>query len=280
MSGPVGEKRAAKTRAVRLETWFLVAAILLLLSPALFDLPWLRDATASFGNSRDALYGVVGALVTAGLVNSWSKRRADARDRLRYDGMSKVAFRSLAQTVNDVGRMLLAPVVGADLYAAGIPGFTPEHHRQNLANLQALSIQPDFAPKSGVWDDAVSREKTMANLTALCGQPDFAQHMFRTTSAARRRLQTAMADWAPVMVAVPGANDHLARGWPLSDQVVLLLESWRNLVAVGSVGVPAQSDLDRVTEDYAETIRQYQAWIQELIPLAGLPTRPQPTMVP
>lgn len=269
----LGEKAAVKGRAIRRETWFLIAAIGLLLSPALFDLHWLRDATADFGNSRDALYGVVGALVTAGLVNSWSKRRAETRDRLRYDGMSKVAFRSLAQTVNDVGRMLLAPVVGADLYAAGIPGFTPEHHQENLANLRALSIQPDFTPKSGVWDDVVSRDKVTANLKALCAQRGFPQHMFRTTSAARRRLQTAMADWAPVMVAVPGANEHLARGWPLADQIVLLLESWRHVMTADASGTASPSDLDRVAEDYAETIRQYQAWIQELIPLAGLPSR-------
>lgn len=264
---------AARENPVRRETWFLIAAIALLLSPALFDLHWLRDLTADFGNTRDALYSVVGVLVTAGLVNSWSKRRADTRDMRRYDGMSKVAFRSLAQTVNDVGRMLLAPVVGADLYSAGIPGFTPEHHQENLRNLRALSIQLEFAPTTGVWDDAVNRAELLANLARLCSQPGFPQVMFRTTSAARRRLQAAMAEWAPVIVAVPGANEQLARGWPLADQIVLLLESWRDLSAVVASGPPAPSDLERVVQDYAETIRQYQAWIQELIPLAGLPSR-------
>lgn len=269
----LGQNTASRMRVFLRDTWFLIAAIVLLLSPSLFDLHWLEDATAGFSNTRGALFSVVGALVTAGLVNTWNKKRADTRDKLRYEGMSKVAFRSLAQTVNDVGRMLLAPVVGADLYAAGVPGFTPEHHQQNLANLRALSIQPDFVPTSGVWDDAVGRQQLLVNLRALCSQGGFPELMFRTTSAARRRLQTAMADWAPVMVAVPGANEHLARGWPLADQVVLLLESWRDLTSVVASGSPSPSDLDRVAEDYAETIRQYQAWIQELIPLAGLPSR-------
>jgi hypothetical protein len=264
---------ALKIRVFIGDTWFLIAAIVLLLSPSLFDLHWLQNATAGFGNTRGALFSVIGVLVTAGLVNSWNKRRADKRDKLRYEGMSKVAFRSLAQTVNDVGRILLAPVVGADLYSAGIPGFTPEHHHHNLANLLASSIQPDFAPKSGVWDDDVSRQKLAVNLVALCSQPGFPELMFRTTSAARRRLQSAMADWAPVMVAVPGANEHLARGWPLADQVVLLLESWRHLTAGVASGSHSQSDLDGVVADYTETIRQYQVWIQDLIPLAGLPTR-------
>jgi hypothetical protein len=264
---------ATKIGAFVGDTWFLMAAILLLLSPSLFDLPVLDEATADFRNTRGAVFSVVGALVTAGLVNAWNKKRADTRSRLRYEGMSKVAFRSLAQTVNDVGRMLLAPVVGADLHAAGIPGFTHEHHQQNLDNLRAQSIEPDFRPTSGVWDDAVSREQVLANLIALCAQDGFPELMFRTTSAARRRLQTAMADWAPVMVAVPGANEQLARGWPLADQIVLLLESWRDLLSATASGTPTENVLARVAEDYAETIRQYQAWIQDLIPLAALPVR-------
>src|SRR5690606_32901691 len=105
------------------KNWFLAAAIALMLLPALWDVPWLADVTGGFANTTEALFSVLGVLVTAGLVNNWNRRRSEERDRLRYDGMSKVAFRSLAQTVNDVGRMLLAPVVGANLHAAGIPGF-------------------------------------------------------------------------------------------------------------------------------------------------------------
>jgi hypothetical protein len=128
-------------------------------------------------------------------------------------------------------------------------------------------------PANGVWDDALDSEQLSLNLRALCLQPGFPEFMFRTTSDARRRLQAAMAAWAPVMVAVPGANELLARGWPLADQVVLLLESWRDLKALAASGFPAQNELDQVAKDYAETIRQYQAWIQDLIPLAGLPSR-------
>lgn len=262
----------AKKSGFQRETWFLIAAIALLLSPALFDIEWLAEATAPFQNTRDALFGVLGVFVTAGLINLWNKRRAEKRDKLRFDGMSTVAFRSLAQAVNDAGRMILAPVVGADLHAAGIPGFSPADHQRNLNQLRAIDIDPDFSPQSGVWDEAVHGHALEEVLLRLCALDGFPEQMFRTTSAARRRLQTAMAEWAPVLVAVPGANEQLGYGWPLADQIVRLLESWRTLKTVIASGQDRDAALDRVAAEYVETIRQYQAAIAELVPLSRLPT--------
>ncbi|MDJ0322906.1 hypothetical protein QMG61_03895 [Cryobacterium sp. PH31-AA6] len=252
----------------------LAGAILLILSPALLDFRGLSDATKDVAHTRDALIGLVGILVTARLVDAWSKRRTQEQDKDRFRGISTIAFRSLSQTVNDVGRMLLAPLVGADLYSAGIPGFEKGDHATNLATLGALGIQPQPHAISGFWDQ-IDDHKLGIDLTALCSQPEFAELMFRVTSSTRRRLQACMADWAPVMVTVPEANEELEPGWELSDQLVLLAESWRSLAAAltDRSSLPATAEIDRVRGHYFTTIQQYRSWLEVLQQHAKLPTK-------
>lgn len=254
-------------------SWFLVAAVIIMLTPVLFDIAPIGEFWRPLDNTRDAIYGLIGVLVTANLINLWSKRRADKRDEARFAGISVVAYRSLAQAANDAGRMLLAPVIGADLHAAAIPGFTPDDHERDLFNLEAIGVTTDFLPKTGEWDRDFNLATLEPNLLKLIELPEFVPEMFRRTSRARRLLQESMATWAPVVLTVPRANELLAGGWKFSNQTVLLLESWRKLMVARIENRPSEELVPIVVGDYVQTIRQYQSWIAEIRPLLQLPTR-------
>lgn len=252
----------------------VLAACALILSPSLLDFAAVDTATESFGHTRDAIIGLIGIFITVRIVDTLGKRRADARDKERFQGISTIAFRGLSQTVNDVGRMLLAPAIGADLYAGGIPGFVAADHAANLATRRSLDIEPQIGATSGFWNH-IDDQKLAADLEQLCTHPGFVGLMLRVTASARRRLQESMAEWAPVMITVPAANDELGPGWILADQLVLLAESWRALdlelqVAPGSSPVEA---IDRVQVHYFETLRQYRVWLEVLQKHANLPTK-------
>ncbi|MBC7442522.1 MAG: hypothetical protein H7311_08390 [Ramlibacter sp.] len=254
--------------------WLVLAAIALILSPSLLDLTEVDTATAGFAHTRDAVIGLIGIFITARIVDTLGKRRSDARDKERFQGISTIAFRGLSQTVNDVGRMLLAPAVGADLYSAGIPGFGAAEHAANLAILRSCGIEPQLASTSGFWDH-IDDARLATDLDRLCSDREFVGLMLRVTSAARRRLQQSMAEWAPVMITVPAANDELGPGWVLADQLVLLAESWRAL-AIELDDAPASRPVEavgRVQGHYVETIQQYRAWLDTLQKHAHLPTR-------
>lgn len=251
----------------------LVAAVIILI-PSLLDFEPIDNLTRGAVHTRDAVIGLVGVFVTARIVDTWSRLRTEDRDRNRFRGISTIAFRSLSQTVNDVGRILLAPLVGADLHSAGIPGFSQADHDLNVRLLKSREIEPQAGLAGGFWSD-LDDVQLRTNLLVLCADAEFVTLMFRASSTARRRLQDAMADWAPVMVTVPAANDQLGPGWRLADQLVLLAESWRAL-GIGLFNDPVAPDpvaIERVERHYFEAVSQYRTWLDALQPHARLPTR-------
>jgi hypothetical protein len=254
--------------------WLLVLAMLLILSPAMFDIPSLGSRVVGLKFTLDAVTGLVGVLVTARLVEAWSKRRADERDRERFNGISTIAYRSLSQCVNDVGRTMIAPLIGADLFSAGIPGSTSQEHQRNLLMLASVGLDPAPRQTSGFWDELDSAQM-FARLELLGSRPEFAEVMFLATASARRRLQDSMADWAPVMITVPLGVERLEPGMALADRLVLLAESWRSLalLEVGSETENRSACLSRAMSHYQETIKLYRLWLAELQPLAKLPSR-------
>jgi hypothetical protein len=254
--------------------WLVIVAILVVLSPALLDIEQLDAVTGGFRNTRDAILGLIGIFVTARFVDTWSKKRAQARDKERFIGLSTIAFRALSQSVNDIGRMLLAPLIGADLHSAGLPGFSKADHDADLATLRLLNVTPQEKQSSGFWD-SIDHEKLHHDFQVLCTHREFVQQMFRVTSNARRRLQESMADWAPVMVTVPEANEQLNPGWKLADALVVLAERWRELETRLERGAIAH-DVDaigNVWAAYEETISQYRTWLDALQVPAKLPTK-------
>lgn len=253
--------------------WALGLASLLILSPALLDIPALGGFVVGLQYTREAVIGLLSVLVTARLVQSWTKRRSDERDRERFESISTIAYRSLSQTANDVGRIILAPLNGADLFSAGIPGFSPADHQRNLVILHSVQLAPYDKQVSGFWSepDYLRMDSELEKLTT---NSEFVEVMFRATSAARRRLQDSMADWAPVMITMPQGVEKLEPGMALADQLVLLSESWRALAhARQSCATEERCEcLARVQQHYQQSIRRYRVWLDSLQVLAKLPS--------
>jgi hypothetical protein len=271
--GNAGGSMATTDRSItRTSSLLLVVAVVVILSPSLLDVAGIDLDEAGVKYTSDAVLSLVGIFITARVIDAWSRRRQAALDTRRFAGISTIAFRTLSQTVNDVGRMLLAPVIGGNLYAAAIPGFTPEHHAENLESLRLSNVDPQRQALSGFWD-SIDDAKLVADLRVLCADPEFVDRMFRVTAGARRRLQESMADWAPVMVTVPEANEQLEPGWLLADRLVELAESWRSLgIDLAEQRDPAVAT-ERAVGHYRGTILSYRGWLEELQLRAKLPTR-------
>ena len=280
--GPIGGKLrgiiSSMARFARRHS-LVVLASLLILSPSVLDWNGVSAATRNVSHSRDAVLGLIGIFVTARIIDILGKRRAEKHDKERFQGIATIAFRGLSQSVNDIGRILLAPVVGANLYAAGIPGFTEEDHVANIAQLNRLNVEPQSPATSGFWNQ-IDVEKLAVDLTTLSTSEEFVKQMVRTTSLARRLLQKSLAEWAPVMITVPAANDELHPGWILADQLVLLMESWRSVAFQMSTGSDIRLEGVRARTHYLETVRQYRSWLEQLQGHAKLPSRGFVTSLP
>jgi hypothetical protein len=248
----------------------ILFAVLLLLLPGILDLEVLGAAAKPLTNTIAAIFSVIGVLVTARLINRWTAEREEEQARQRFQGLSRIAFRSLSQVVNDVGRMILAPPLGIDLRLAGIPGFTAAEVDEYMAARRAAGMPDAAQPKSGFW--APSDNDDLAKLfRVLATQSAFAPAMFVVVSKARRRLQDAFADWAPVMVSVPQAMEELEHGWELSDCLVRLLERMRTLaLSPGSIN---PSDIEHALAQYLLTVSEYRQWLEMLQIRAQLPSK-------
>jgi hypothetical protein len=227
-------------------------------------------AAEPFTNTIAAVFAVVGVLVTARLVNRWNALREQDEAVARFRGLSRIAFRSLSQSVNDVGRMILAPVLAIDIRVLGIPGVDRQDVDDYLRPIRRAGAAPRTGMVPGFWRD-VDDEALVRQMTALLRDPDFAAQMFLMTARARRRLQDTLADWAPVMVTVPGAAAELDAGWDLSDALVRSLERWRLLALEGD----GASDVDRqvAVDDFINAVRHYRSWLDALQGRADLPTK-------
>lgn len=247
---------------------YLVLGMLLLASQSIFDhigVEWARTN----GNTIGAISAVVGVVVTIYFINAFSELRVARQEEQRFRNIKKIAFRSLSQTVNDLGRRLIAPVSGVDLHRAGVPNVT----REEVTNYQERLLRNGLEPlsvSSGFWG-SISHQTLDSRLKILTKDPSFVEEMFRCTSKARRELQSALADWAPVMVRVPMAYEDLAAGWPLADELVQLSEAWRSIEVLQEYG--REFDSAEARDIYARTLTSYRSWLEQLQSNAELPTR-------
>lgn len=251
-------------------TPLLVLAVLLLLLPSVLDVAPVGQFAEPLTNTIAAVFAVIGVLVTARLVNRWNALREQEEAIVRFRGLSRIAFRSLSQAVNDVGRMLLAPVLGIDLRVLGIPGLDRHDVADYLAPAARAHSSSTTGVISGFWQ-TLSDDELAERTRRLMSEPDFAAQMFLMTARARRRLQDTLADWAPVMVTVPRAAGELDAGWDLSDALVRSQERWRLLAQAGDAST--ETDRERALIDFVDAVRQYRTWLEGLQGRADLPTR-------
>lgn len=243
-----------------------LAAVILLLLPALQDLPALQ----SFADRYQHSIAAVATLVSVLLITTLISRRQDAATKRRFAEIEKIAFRSLSQAVNDAGRRIVAPILGVEMQKTGIPGAVLG---ENDEFAKLVSHLPQVELTSGFWTEVTSTE-IRQRLDSLLDAPGFANHMFRKTAESRRQLQSALAEWAAVMVLVPDASAKLTAGWQLYDQLVDLAESWRGVHHERAAGKPV-CDACR-HRAYLLTILvnvEYLLWLSELQLWAKLPTK-------
>jgi hypothetical protein len=251
------------------KSWlYLLLGLGLLSSQAVFDYVFVEWATTN-GNTLAAASAVVGVLVTIYFINAFSDMRLARQEEQRFKNIKKIAFRSLSQTVNDVGRRLIAPIAGIDIFQAGIPHVTED----DVARYRNRLAENDLAPlsaNSGFWG-SIPTETLVRRIEKLSKDPSFIDEMFRASSRARRDLQSALADWAPIMVRVPRAYEDLSAGWPLADHIVRLTEAWRTIQIAQRDG--GDLELDEVCRIFVETVWTYRDWLEQLQANAELPTR-------
>ena len=135
------------------------------------------------------------------------------RDEQRQQKVSQLAYASLAQSANDAGRKLLAPLNGADLYALGIeaeerePGCATPTASANRERLRRFGFDAAFTDTRGTWDD--QRPQLEGRLVELLADQEFVRFLFRRVSRVRRELAAAAAQWAPTMFSDPDRTDDL-----------------------------------------------------------------------
>lgn len=217
-------RRADQPGLLRRNGIVLVAVVFVAL-PALVDIPspLTRYLDEHLPHTLDAATALLSIFVIARVIESWNTER----DRRRFAKISEITFRGLSQQVNDVERMLLAPLTGIGLAASGIPGFTEEDHRRDLERLERAGIAATPTPPSGFWWGHLDPATLRRTAGALARQPGFAQAQFLVISAARRRIQDSISDIAAVAVTLPDASVELDRLGTMADQLVSCLEAWR-----------------------------------------------------
>lgn len=216
-----------------------------------------------------AIGSAVAFVIASLLVGAWLKNREI--DRLTP--VSTVAYRSLAQYVNDAGRSLLAPVAGIDIVALGIPTASKEEVQIYQSRLERIGF-PLIAPDpTGSWK--TDRSELGPRLDALLEEPEFVNEIFRITAHNRRRLQEATATWAPVMLLTRNYADDLGKLRELSDALELLQERLRTSGTVGvleSQWSPTSKWKQSTELEFWSCIDIYEKLRDDFADLAALPS--------
>jgi hypothetical protein len=254
-------------RRIQGHWWLLALSVALLMSVPFIDRV-ISPSSKPFAISDFS--NVLSLLVTVFLVDTWAKARQARSQRRQFHDLSKIAYRTLSQIANDISRKLIGPVAGIDLFAAGIPGVTEREVEIYLTRLKNQGIASQKA-LSGYWG-AVDISMLESNLTVLVSDPAFANEMFRVSSKCRRDLQSAYAEWAPVMALDADANLKLQQGWLLADNLITLAESWRTISVLQDADANFEFELSLVCANYRRVVEISRQWIQDLLPHAEIPT--------
>ena len=264
--------RAHSSRRRRATTLFAVLASLTLLALLVLAdfMPPGREWWASHPMTSAATSALLGSVAIGVMVQHWLKEQEAAqRERI-----STVAYRGLAQSINDTGRNLLAPVVGADLEALAIPSSWGESTEAMRGRLDAASHPSDFAPISGWWLKINSASHGHV-FDSLLQESEFISLLFLSAARERRRLQDATSAWAPVMLISGVTTTDLGRLRYLTDALEMLEEVVRpphiRQLSGGEWSLN-QDEHGRIARAYWGAIRHYERLGDEFASAAALPS--------
>lgn len=218
--------------------------------------------------------GATSAILTFVALGLLLESALKEREAARLSPILTVAYRSLAQQANDSGRVLLAPLNGADLFALGIPGFDSAEVERIHIRLRKNGFSPTFDETTGSWK-IHNRASLQTALDALLIDPSYVQELFRNVATFRRRLQEATAQWAPVMLTSDSTSKDLGSLRKLTDAMELLQEQIRRGKAVSgriNAWTPDPDWLSEVSNQFWRTIACYEEIRDRFADLAQLPS--------
>ncbi len=230
--------------------------LLLLLSVADF-LPPGREWYSQHPMTSAAVSTVITFIAISLLLDRWLRERDRRREVAQLERVSTIAYRSLAQVVNDAGRNLLSPLSGADLEALGVPRTWEEDSAESQARLRRHGFSAVFAEKTGSWR-SITPETHRESFRALLGDAHVVEMLFRCAAAQRRRLQDATALWAPVMMVSEATARDLGRVSDVNDRVELLQEVCRKRMLENSSDTAEAISDARIEAAYWAAIAEYE----------------------
>lgn len=266
-----------RRRALTTASLATAAALLLLLALGDFLPPgghWWSERPMTVA----ALSTVVGTILIGVMLQRWMRESEAAQ----LERVSTVAYRGLAQQVNDAGRNLVAPVIGADLGALAVPSSWGEDLAALRGRLRRLGHAETHTPASGWWQHVTSGSHG-AVLEDLLADPEFVGLLFRCAASERRALQQATAAWAPVMLISSASTTDLGRLRFLTDSLEYLEETVRPAhvrILEAAAGAEAAAEPVEVTPAerqgiaaaYWAVIRHYERLGDEFASSAALPS--------
>lgn len=264
--------RAGELRRLAL---FVVLALLVLFVLSLLDvLPpgrhWYAESPMTAAAISTLLGTVFGFILLSQVVEYWLHRREVSRLRR----IAAIAYRSLAQYVNDAGRGLLAPLVGADLDMLAIPHSWPGGSAAMTDRLRKHGIEPSFGEATGSWR-TITRQRHDSDLATLLCDHGFVTSLFRSAAWQRRRLQEAIALWAPIMLSSEQTIDDLCELREMNDALELLQERLRMSGALTSSMVTWRPDpgwLTSTQDAFWAAVSVYEQTRDRFAELAELPS--------
>ena len=213
MADTLGDRQITHKRRLRLPSpsgpallWLAIGLGLLLAGLDVFPGAqfWITQPMTAQAVGGGILF-IQGGLLLTGFLR-W-------RELDRLGKITVVAYGSLAQSANDAGRRLLAPLNGADLFQLAIPADDAgpgearpiaELDRETLAR---FGFSVTFDEVEGTWrsHDKLIKER----LPVLLHDPAFVRRLYRSAARARRDTMAAAAQWAPTMLVDAANTEHL-----------------------------------------------------------------------
>lgn len=253
----------------------LALALLVLVALGLLDLlppghDWYTRFPMTAAAVSTLLGTVFGFILLSQVVEHWLREQEVSRLRR----VATIAYRSLAQYVNDAGRGLLAPLVAADLDALAVPHSWEGGSERMAERLRSRGIEPSFDEATGSWR-GITREHHGEVLSALLREQEFVSALFRCAATQRRRLQEATALWAPVMLSSEQTIEDLCDLRDMTDALEFLQERLRQsgaLATHASHWIPEEEWLERTEHAFWRAITVYEDTRDRFAELAELPS--------